>query len=210
MMKLLSRKSSNSSSMYIRTLPLLILIVVCEAFGDRLRVAQQMKLHRYRRHQQQQLQDESMHRIVAEQSTTISGRQSIIATDCVLNGNGLYGTIDGTATTYIYSIKYLYQVTVVSGTTETQLSNDIIRPLDAAITTAILPTFFDCDGDSNNRFLQAFDSSSGVVVTAISLTPVDTYVLSGCTYQHWSNMNVSTKLINGIFLLYMYKPVDHL
>ena len=108
-----------------------------------------------------------------------SGRQSDTS-DCVLNSYGVYGTIDmseTSTTNNIYNIEYLYQVSVTSGTTTTQFTSDIIRPLDSVITTAILPSFFpNCQ---NKRFLQAVDSS-GVNITAISSTPVDSYVPSGC------------------------------
>ena len=116
------------------------------------------------------------------------GRQSdtSVTDDCVLNSYGIYGTIDtsNTATiNEIYNIEYLYQVSVTIGTTNSQLSTDIILPIDSVITTTIIPSFFpSCN--SINRFLQATNnssssSSSGAIITAISSTPVDTYVPSG-------------------------------
>jgi hypothetical protein len=97
------------------------------------------------------------------------GRQ--LVGDCVLNDIGLYGTIDTTSD--VYEVQYLYQVSVLAGTSRTQLNNEIIQQLDAAITTAVLPRFFACT-NSRRRYLQ-----SGTV-TAISSMPVDTYILSGC------------------------------
>jgi hypothetical protein len=114
--------------------------------------------------------------------TEQAGRQSDASgTGCVLNSYGIYGSIDtsNTATiNEIYNIEYLYQVSVTIGTTDTQLSSDIILPIDRVITTAIIPSFFpNCN---NNRLLQAVNNtSSGAIITAISSTPIDTYVPSG-------------------------------
>jgi hypothetical protein len=126
-------------------------------------------------------------RLLTQQSSRQSDASS---TSCVLNSYGIYGLIDtsNTATiSEIYNIEYLYQVSVTIGTTDTQLSSDIILPIDSVITTAILPSFFpNCN---TNRFLQQAvnTASSGANITAISSTPVDTYVPTGCK----SNMKYS-------------------
>jgi hypothetical protein len=91
---------------------------------------------------------------------------------CTLDQNGFFGTVDTSSD--IYEVQYLYQVSVVAGTTTTQLNDEIIQPLDDAITTAVLPQFFVCSG--RRRSLQTS------TVTAISSMPVDTYILSGCKF----------------------------
>jgi hypothetical protein len=120
-----------------------------------------------------------------------SGRQSN-TDNCELNSYGVYGTIDTSETSsinIIYSIEYLYQVSVIVGTTTTQFSSDILRPLDGVITTAIIPSFFpNC---KTNRLLQTA-GNNGAIITAISSTPVDTYVPTGC------------KSYNYIFLLRLF------
>ena len=109
-----------------------------------------------------------------------SGRQSDTGDtgDCILNSYGVYGTIDTFETStisIIYNIEYLYQVSVTIGT---QFSSDILRPIDSVITTEIIPSFFpNC---TNNQFSQTTENN-GAIITAISSTPVDTYVASGCT-----------------------------
>jgi hypothetical protein len=111
-------------------------------------------------------------------------RQSQVSS-CVLNANGYYGTIDTTSD--IYDIQYLYQVSVVSGTTESQLSTDIIRPLDFAITTAILPKFFDC---SRRRRVQERLLQNNGTIFAITSTPIDTYIASDrCKFELISNLS---------------------
>lgn len=91
------------------------------------------------------------------------------AADCTLDQNGFFGTVESGSD--IHEVQYLYQVSVVPGTTTTQLNNEIIQPLDEAITTALLPQFFVCD---RRRTLQES------TITAISSMPVDTYIFSGC------------------------------
>jgi hypothetical protein len=102
---------------------------------------------------------------------------------CKLNAQGLYGNQEAAAdrTNDVYIIDYFYQVSVVQGTSTTQLRNAIEPELDIAITTAILPRFFNCDvngrklNESRDRWLQ-----DGGVVEAISSLPQDILVLSGC------------------------------
>lgn len=91
---------------------------------------------------------------------------------CQLNENGLYGTIEGGGD--VYEVKYNYQTSVVAGTTITQLGNLVIQELDYAITTALLPNFFDCSGTVRRRQLQEG------TVSAISANPIDTFIFSGC------------------------------
>jgi hypothetical protein len=105
-----------------------------------------------------------------EESTVIPKISRRASNKCSLDQNGFYGTVDTSSD--IYQVQYLYQVSVVVGTTTTQLNNEIIQQLDDAITTAVLPQFFVCSG--RRRILQES------TVTAISSMPVDTYIFSGC------------------------------
>lgn len=107
--------------------------------------------------------------------TDASSRQ----TACTLNVNGYYGTIE--LTSDVYDIQYLYQVSVVAGTTEVQLRDDIILPLETVTTTAILPTFFS-ECNNNRRYNKRSLQNGAGVITAISSTPDDTIVMSGCKY----------------------------
>lgn len=99
---------------------------------------------------------------------------------CQLDANGLYGNAvaatDGTS--QVYTVQYLYQTSVVSGTTTAQLNSIVIPALDRAVPTAILPTFFsNCKGINRRRRLQTG------TVEAISAMPVDTFILSGRKYS---------------------------
>lgn len=111
-------------------------------------------------------------------------RRHLQSEDCMLNSYGVYGSIptsDTATLNVIYNIEYLYQVSVTVGTV---FSGDILRPIDGVITTEIIPFFFpNCN---NNRFLQVTsnNSSSEAIITAISSTPVDTYVPSGRTSKY--------------------------
>lgn len=104
----------------------------------------------------------------------VFGRQATNA-GCQLNANGLYG--DAEAVGDVYTVQYLYQTSVVAGTSITQLNSIVIPALDKAIATSILPRFFDCSGGSNRRrHLQEG------TMNAISSMPVDTFILSGCKF----------------------------
>jgi hypothetical protein len=100
----------------------------------------------------------------------VSTRQAV--NTCQLNDNGLYGTAD--ALSGVYTVQYLYQTSVRAGTTMIELENSVIQNVDKAITTAILPSFFDCDSGVRRRRLQ------GGTVGAISSQPIDTFISSGC------------------------------
>ena len=73
------------------------------------------------------------------------------AGDCVLPESGFYGT----ATSDLAIVSYLYQATLLPGTSLTQLSSVVVPALDRGIAEGILPSFFPCFG---RRRLQ----SSGV------------------------------------------------
>jgi hypothetical protein len=103
----------------------------------------------------------------------VSTRQAV--NTCQLNENGLYGTAD--ALSDVYTIQYLYQTSVRAGTTMIELENSVIQNVDNAITTAILPSFFDCDNGVRRRRLQ------GGTVGAISSKPIDTFISFGCKYS---------------------------
>jgi hypothetical protein len=106
----------------------------------------------------------------------VSVRQAEVE-GCQLNANGLYG--DAATAGDVYTVQYLYQTSVVAGTSTSQLNDIVIPALDRAITTAVLPTFFDCSG-SNRRRRRLQEGT----VVAISAIPVDTFVLSGCKYNN--------------------------
>jgi hypothetical protein len=112
-------------------------------------------------------------RTVGTTRESVSTRQSV--NTCQLNENGLYGTAD--ALSDVYTVQYLYQTSVRAGTTMIELENSVIQNVDKAITTAILPSFFDCDNGVRRRRLQ------GGTVGAISSKPIDTFISSGCKYS---------------------------
>ena len=99
--------------------------------------------------------------------------------DCYLNENGLFGDAEAAAMNgaKLYMIDYIYQLSVVEGTTTSELSNIVIPAVDTAVATGILPFFFDCGPDERLRHLQ----QSGTI-DSLSSRPVDTLVMGGRTF----------------------------
>jgi len=87
---------------------------------------------------------------------------------CELTPSGFYGSIVGTPRT----VNFLYQATIVAGTSETAVKNDILETLDRQIVVGLLPYFFDCNG--RRRQLQTNGASSDGTITAISTQQMDT------------------------------------
>lgn len=105
------------------------------------------------------------------------GRQRT-AGECSLNENGLFGdaeaaVMDGAS---LYTVDYIYQLSVAQGTTTRELNNIVIPAVDTAVASAILPFFFECGPDERRRRLQ----QSGTI-DSFSALPVDIVVMNGCT-----------------------------
>ncbi len=96
--------------------------------------------------------------------------------DCFLNENGLFGDAEAAAMNgaKLYVIDYIYQLSVVEGTTTSELSNIVTPAVDTAVASGILPFFFDCGPDERRRRLQ----QSGTI-DSLSSRPVDTVVMGG-------------------------------
>ena len=115
------------------------------------------------------------------------------ASNCTLNANGFFGQPTG----QVYEIQYIYQTTVVSGTSPTEVLNNIAPALDIAIPNSTIPYLFpQCNNNSNginnqttanntttrsrlllrNRRLQ----STTPTIDAISSLPEDQFIMSGC------------------------------
>lgn len=88
--------------------------------------------------------------------------------DCVLNQNGFYGQPLGQP----YRINFAYQVLLVEGTTQAQVSSQVTDSLDRAVPEALLPYYFAC-GDVR-RNLQ-----SGGTINGVSRLLTDTPIFSG-------------------------------
>jgi hypothetical protein len=108
--------------------------------------------------------------IVIEAKETRQGSNN---NNCQLDDQGFYGDASdpsGIATV----VDYLYQVSVAQGTSITTLTSSVIPEVDRAITTAMLPSFFDCTGNQRRRIQE----QDGAGVVALSSQPVDGFVAS--------------------------------
>jgi len=109
---------------------------------------------------------------------------------CTLKDNGLYG--DPIGGNNVAVVEYLYQLSVVPGTTASQLKAVILPELDAAIPTAVLPVFFPAECSSSTTAINNGGGAArrqrhqrqlqGGTVQAISMMPEDELVMNGCKY----------------------------
>lgn len=115
----------------------------------------------------------------------IQTRQIDVFASCQLNNNGFFGQPIGIS----YEIQYLYQTTVINGTSSTTIVNDIAPALDRQITTATIPYLFSqCSNTTRRRLLQQIITiiqsrnlqSTEPRINAISSLPQDQFILSGC------------------------------
>ena len=109
------------------------------------------------------------------------------ATVCALNDNGLYGedAVGGAAEQQqVKVVSYLYQISVVPGTSASLLDGTILEELDAAIPTAILPLLFpnDCAFSGGGRRHLQDNNNGGGTMLAVSQMPDDELVMDGCKY----------------------------
>jgi hypothetical protein len=112
-------------------------------------------------------------------------RQGNNSNICQLNDQGIYGdTSDPSSTQTIVS--YLYQVSVAQGTSTSVVTNRVIPEVDRAITTAMLPSFFDCSGNQRRRIQE------NRTVLAFSSQPIDGFVASKfhCQIIGWNRKNI--------------------
>jgi hypothetical protein len=94
------------------------------------------------------------------------------ASDCQLNAQGFFGVPEGE----VFVVDFLYQTTVVAGTTKTEMNSDVAPALDVAIPQALLPQLFDDCGRRRRRHLQ---EGTPRAINAVSSLQADTFVLAG-------------------------------
>lgn len=103
-------------------------------------------------------------------------------TPCTLNENGFYG--NPTGGNIVATANYLYQISVVPGTTTSQLQDVVLPELDRALPTAVLPVFFpECNSNTINIFggqsRRQLQSANERRILAISMMPTDVLVVDG-------------------------------
>jgi hypothetical protein len=104
--------------------------------------------------------------------------QSSQATTCKLNAQGLFGTPVGT----VSEVSYSYQVVLTNATTLYQFRTTIVPALDAAIATAMLPYFFNCQPSQRQR--RRLQTMQAPVIQAVSSRPMDIPILRpNCKYN---------------------------
>lgn len=97
-------------------------------------------------------------------------------TACSLNENGFYGSPTGGNN--VATATYLYQISVVSGTTKSELEDVVLSELDRAFPTSVLPVFFpECNSNNAGLARRQLQSTDERRALAISMMPTDNLVL---------------------------------
>ena len=142
---------------------------------------QQHETPQHQRHQRQRRRRRAQDDVPTVEDMLDSAIESE-ETPCFLNENGFYGSPAGG--NIVATASYLYQVSVVPGTTKSELEDVILPELERAFPTAVLPVFFpECN--SNNNSINAgharrqLQSSNERRVLAISMMPPDSLVMEG-------------------------------
>lgn len=110
--------------------------------------------------------------------------------NCQLTDEGLYGDIgeaeQGGARAY--TIDYLYQTSVIVGTSSAEMRRVVIPLIDRSIAESLLPLFFKCDGSRRRRLQHG-------TIAALSSLPLDTFLLRGrkCSHNSISSMAVLSR-----------------